>query len=194
MGMRNREIRQSRTIPTEFRAGDEDGVKRISGYFAVFGSNYELWPGATESIDRGAFDDALSDDIRALVDHETRLVLGRNRAGTLKLTADERGLWGEVDINEQDSDATNTLARVVRGDVSQGSFGFDILEEDTEFREDGSVHWTIRKVRLYEVSVVTFPAYVDTGIAARKAQYDQIRKRQVDAWREQMKARMKKHA
>ncbi|NLG57608.1 MAG: HK97 family phage prohead protease [Clostridiales bacterium] len=192
--MRNREIRQSRTIPTEFRAGDEDGVKRISGYFAVFGSNYELWPGATESIDRGAFDDALSDDIRALVDHETRLVLGRNRAGTLKLTADERGLWGEVDINEQDSDATNTLARVVRGDVSQGSFGFDILEEDTEFREDGSVHWTIRKVRLYEVSVVTFPAYVDTGIAARKAQYDQIRKRQVDAWREQMKARMKKHA
>ena len=192
--MRNREIRQSRTIPTEFRAGDEDGVKRISGYFAVFGSNYELWPGATESIDRGAFDDALSDDIRALVDHETRLVLGRNRAGTLKLTANERGLWGEVDINEQDSDATNTLARVVRGDVSQGSFGFDILEEDTEFREDGSVHWTIRKVRLYEVSVVTFPAYVDTGIAARKAQYDQIRKRQVDAWREQMKARMKKHA
>ena len=68
--------------------------KYIEGYFAVFGSNYELWTGASESIDPHAFDGALVDDVRALIDHETRLVLGRNKAGTLELKVDERGLWG----------------------------------------------------------------------------------------------------
>lgn len=191
MNKSDRLNRQTRTMPTEFRADTTDGKKYIEGYFAVFGSNYELWQGATESIDANAFDDALNDDIRALIDHETRLVLGRNKAGTLELKADSYGLWARIEINENDSDATNLYARTQRGDVSQGSFGFDILEEDTEYREDGSVHWTIRKVKLYEVSAVTFPAYVETGIAARKEQYENIKKRQTDAWRDKMKERLK---
>ena len=191
MNKSDRLNRQTRTMPTEFRADTTDGKKYIEGYFAVFGSNYELWQGATESIDSSAFDDALNDDIRALIDHETRLVLGRNKAGTLELKAESYGLWARVEINENDSDATNLYARTQRGDVSQGSFGFDILEEDTEYREDGSVHWTIRKVKLYEVSAVTFPAYVETGIAARKEQYENIKKRQTDAWRDKMKERLK---
>ena len=62
----------------------------------------------------------------------------------------------------------NLYARVERGDVDQCSFGFDILEEDTTYNEDGSVHWTIKRVKLYEVSVVTFPAYEDTSVQARK--------------------------
>ena len=53
-------------------------------------------------------------------------------------------------------------ARVERGDVSQCSFGFDILDENVEYKENGAVHWTIKRVKLYEVSVVTFPAYKDT--------------------------------
>ena len=191
MNKSDRLNRQTRTMPTEFRADMADGKKYIEGYFAVFGSNYELWQGATESIDANAFGDALNDDIRALIDHETRLVLGRNKAGTLELKADSYGLWARIEINENDSDATNLYARTQRGDVSQGSFGFDILEEDTEYREDGSVHWTIRKVKLYEVSAVTFPAYIETGIAARKEQYENIKKRQTDAWRDTMRERLK---
>lgn len=184
---------QTRSMHTQFRAETDGNDKFIEGYFAVFGSIYELWPGATESIAEGAFDGALSDDIRALIDHETRLVLGRNKAGTLELRADSRGLWGRVKINPSDQDAMNLYARVERGDVDQCSFGFDILEEETDYRENGAVHWTIKRVKLYEVSVVTFPAYVDTAVTARKKDYDQMKARRFQDWRERTKARLKKH-
>lgn len=187
----NRSIRQSRSMPTEFRAAESDGKKRIEGYFSTFGGIYELWPGATESIDPHAFDEALNDDIRALIDHETRLVLGRNKAGTLELRVDNFGLWGSIEINEADSDAMNLYARVQRGDVSQCSFGFEILSEKTDIRDDGTVHWTIEKVKLNEVSCVTFPAYKDTSITARQDDYAKIKKRQLDAWRSTMKARIR---
>ena len=188
----DRKIRQARSLQTKFRAAEDNGKKYIEGYFAVFGSSYELWPGASESIDPHAFDGALSDDIRALIDHETRLVLGRNKAGTLELKVDERGLWGRIELNQSDSDAMNLYARVQRGDVDQCSFGFDILDEKTEYREDGSVHWIILKVKLYEVSAVTFPAYEDTSITARKKDYDQIKKRQIETFRTKMKERLQK--
>lgn len=184
---------QTRTISCEYRREETDGKKFIEGHFAVFGSNYELWPGATESIAPTAFDGALGDDIRCLIDHETRLVLGRNTAGTLVLRVDERGLWGRVEINEEDGDAMNLYARVKRGDVSQCSFGFEILDEETEYRDDGSVHWTIKRVKMYEVSVVTFPAYKDTGVQARREEYDQMKKRKADAFREKCMRRLKKH-
>lgn len=188
----NREARQARCQATQFRAAEDNGKKYIEGYFAVFGGVYELWPGATESIDSHAFDDALSDDIRALIDHETRLVLGRNKANTLELKVDSRGLWGRIEVNQSDSDAMNLYSRVERGDVDQCSFGFDILDEATEYRENGAVHWTIKKVKLYEVSCVTFPAYEDTSIAARKKDFDQIKTRQLQAWRDKAKERIKK--
>jgi len=188
----NREVRQARCQATQFRAAEDNGEKYIEGYFAVFGSIYELWPGATESIDPHAFDDTLSDDIRALIDHETRLVLGRTKSNTLELKVDSRGLWGKIRLNQNDSDAMNLYARVERGDVDQCSFGFDILEEDTEYRDDGSVHWTIKKVKLYEVSCVTFPAYKDTSISARKKDFENIKKRKTEAWKKRMKERIGK--
>lgn len=186
---KDRTIRQARCMPTQFRAAEENGEKYIEGYFSVFGSIYEIWPGATESVDIHAFDGALSDDIRALTDHITHLVLGRNTAGTLELRVDNHGLWGRIRINQSDSDAMNLYARVQRGDVNQCSFGFDILDEKTEYREDGSVHWLILRVKLWEVSVVTFPAYADTNVSARKRDFEDVKKRQAQAWREQMKAR-----
>ena len=188
----DRTIRQARSLATQFRAAEDNGEKYIEGYFATFGGMYELWPGATESVDVHAFDGALSDDIRALIDHETRLVLGRNKAGTLELKVDERGLWGKIKLNQADSDAMNLYARMQRGDIDQASFGFDILEEDTEYRDDGSVHWTIKKVKLYEISCVTFPAYKDTSISARKQDYEQIKARQIQAWRAKTKERISK--
>lgn len=186
-----RVTRQLRSAATQFQTRDDDGGDLyISGYFSVFDSDYEIFPGATESVAPEAFDGALSDDIRCLIDHETRLVLGRNKAGTLTLKTDSRGLWGEVKINRNDQDAMNLYERVKRGDVDQCSFGFDILDEEFEDRGD-HVHWTIRKVKLYEVSVVTFPAYTETSVSARKAQLDEIKKRSFDAWRQKMTKKLR---
>ena len=188
----DRTARQMRSQATQFRAAEDNGKKYIEGYFAVFNSNYTLWPGATESVDSGAFNETLDDDIRALIDHETRLVLGRTKAKTLELKVDNKGLWGRVEINAADQDALNLYSRVERGDVDQCSFGFEILEEDTTYNDDGTVHWTIKKVKLYEVSVVTFPAYEDTSVQARRKDYNQFRARKSQAWKERMKERLKK--
>ena len=188
----NRKSRQMRSRGTEFRATEQDGQKYIEGYFAVFGGVYELWPGATESVDPHAFDDTLGGDIRALINHDTTLVLGRTKAGTLELKVDSRGLWGRIRVNQADGDALNLYSRIERGDVDQCSFGFEILEEETEWRDDGSVHWTIKRVKLYEVSPVTFPAYEDTSVSARRRDYDEIRERRAEAWKAKMKERLSK--
>ena len=187
----DRETRQMRSIASKFETRESEEGSYIEGYFSVFNSTYELWPGATESVAPGAFANALGGDIRALIDHETRLVLGRNKSGTLELREDSHGLWGRVKINPNDQDAVNLYERVKRGDVDQCSFGFDIVKEDTEVRDDGSVHWTIREVKLYEVSVVTFPAYEDTSISARKKDFEEIRQRKNEKWRADMKSRLK---
>ena len=184
-------FRRSHCYPTSFRAVEQGADRYIEGYFATFTGTYELWPGATESVDPHAFDGTLSDDIRALVDHETRLVLGRTKAGTLTLRVDDHGLWASIRINAEDSDAMNLYARVQRGDVTQCSFGFDILDEKTEYREDGSVHWTLLKVKLYEVSCVTFPAYEETGVKARKKEIDTIKERKLEEWKKTQANRLK---
>ena len=191
--MKNRMLgSQTRYIASQFetRADEESGDLYICGYFAVFGSDYEICTGATESIGETAFDGALADDIRCLIDHETRLVLGRTKAGTLTLKVDSRGLWGEVKINPKDQDAMNLYERVKRGDVDQCSFGFDILDEEFEDRGD-SVHWTIKKVKLYEVSVVTFPAYQDTSVNARSKQLADIRSKTAESFKIRMLSKMK---
>ena len=186
----DREVRQMRSIASKFETREENDERIIEGYFAVFNSNYEIGPGMSESVAPGAFKNTLSGDIRALVNHDSTLVLGRNTAKTLELSEDERGLWGRIRINPNDSDAVNLYERVKRGYVSQCSFGFDILDEETEFREDGGVHWTIREVKLYEVSCVTFPAYESTNIDARSKQRDDILKRKTEEWRIKMKERL----
>lgn len=190
MNEENRVAYQVRSTQSKFETREADGEMYISGYFAVFNSEYEMWPGAVESIADTAFDGALADDIRCLIDHETRLVLGRNKAGTLTLKVDTRGLWGEVRINPNDQDAVNLYERVKRGDVDQCSFGFDILDEEFEDRGD-SVKWTIKKVKLYEVSVVTFPAYEETSVSARKRQLGEIKKRSIEAWKQRTLKKLK---
>lgn len=189
--MNNRSEKQIRSHTSQFATRDVDGEMYIEGYFAVFNDTYEVWDGATESIATTAFDGALADDIRALINHDTTLVLGRNKAHTLELKVDERGLWGRITINRNDSDAVNLYERVKRGDVDQCSVGFDILEEDTEFLENGGVHWTIKRVKLYEVSCCTFPAYESTSISARGIQIEEIRARQNKAWKESMLKKLK---
>lgn len=175
---------------TEFVTRDDGDRPAIEGYFAVFNSVYDIAPGMSESIDPGAFQNTLSGDIRALTNHDTTLVLGRTKAGTLTLKTDTRGLWGHVDINPNDVDAMNLYERVKRGDVDQCSFGFEIKSEDTDIRDDGSIHWTIKDVELYEVSCCTFPAYSETNISARADEREEIRARELMAWREHQKRRL----
>lgn len=183
--------RKMRTISTEFQTREDGEGLKIEGYFAVFDSVYEIAPGLTESIAPGAFTKTLSRDIRALTNHDTTLVLGRTKAHTLELREDTHGLWGSVTINPKDSDAMNLYERVKRGDVDQCSFGFDIRSEDTDIREDGSMHWTIREVDLYEVSACTFPAYEETGISARAKERDEINQRALTAWKENARKKLK---
>ena len=185
---------QTRTCEASFLTREDGNERRIEGYFAVFGPEYQMWPGASESIDPHAFDDCLHDDVRVLVNHDTSLVLGRTSAGTAELRVDEKGLWGSVLINPEDSDAMNAYARNKRGDVTQASFGFDILDEETEYRADGSVHWTVKKVKLYEVSLCTFPAYQETELKARRDAFDQLKRQRLEEWKTAQLARLTKKA
>jgi len=183
-------FREVRPMATTFTARDEEGPT-IEGYFAVFNSIYEIAPGMTESVAPGAFSRTLAGDIRALTNHDTTLVLGRTRAHTLELREDEHGLWGKININPKDADAMNLYERVRRGDVDQCSFGFEIVAEETDFRDDGSVHWTITDVNLFEVSACTFPAYQETNIAARSAERNTLRSRELAAWKSKLKGVLK---
>ncbi|WP_442952054.1 HK97 family phage prohead protease [Paenibacillus sp. 203] len=183
-----------RSLHTELKTrSEQDGQDMfIEGYFAVFNRQTELWPGAFEELAPEAFNTTLGNDVRALINHDTTLVLGRNKSGTLELKADSHGLWGRVKVNPNDSDAVNMYERVKRGDVDQCSFGFNILKEDTDWSEDGTVKWTIREVDLHEVSVCTFPAYADTGVQARKSEVEQHRSRQLQQRKHQLRERLKK--
>lgn len=119
-----------------------------------------------EVIAPGAFAESIrNDDIRALWNHDTNYVMGRNRAGTLRLEEDERGL--KVTITPPDTQwGKDAMTTVTRGDVTQMSFAFETLEESWDYESDPMVR-TLKKVRLYEVSPVTFPFYEDTSVAAR---------------------------
>lgn len=184
-------MRQVRSIPSAFTTREDDGNLTIEGYFAVFNSLYEIAPGMTESVAPGAFSRTLSGDIRALVNHDTTLVLGRTKAHTLELREDEHGLWGKVTINPNDRDAMNLYERVKRGDVDGCSFGFNPVSEETDIRENGDVHWTIKDVDLFEVSACTFPAYEETNISARSSEAADIRAKSHEAWQERMNRRLK---
>lgn len=177
----------------EFKTREDSEEPIIEGYFAVFNSNYDIWDGASESIAPGAFDETISGDIRGLTNHDTTLVLGRTKAHTLELKSDSHGLWGRIIINPNDSDAVNTYERVKRGDVDQCSIGFMVRSEETDFRADGSIHWTITDVELFEVSVCTFPAYEETSISARHRDADELKKRASEAWKLKMKDRLTKN-
>ena len=183
--------RQLRTAESSFETREDGDDLIIEGYFAVFNSDYEITDMMSESIAPGAFSETLGNDIRALTNHDTSLVLGRNRAGTLELKEDSHGLWGRIKINPNDQDAMNTYERVKRGDVNQCSIGFEIQAEETEFFDGGRIHWTIRKINLFEVSVCTFPAYAETSVSAREHDAEEVKKRTAEAWKERTLKKLK---
>ena len=165
----------------------------VAGKFVAYGDIYQVWDGATESIAPGAFRNSISQDVRALYNHNDDIVLGRVSAGTLSLEDRADGLWGTIKINRNDSDAMNAYERIKRGDVTGCSFGFNIKSEETEYREDGSVHWTITEVDpLYEVSAVTFPAYEATHIAARGKDLDDMKARRLELRKQELRKKLER--
>jgi len=141
----------------ELRA-TQDG-KTLVGYAAVFDSPSEPLPW-TEFVRRGAFTKTIKDgaDVRLLIDHEG-VPLARTRSGTLSLVEDEIGLRIEAQLDENNPDAAKVMSALRRGDLSQMSFAFqtvkDSWSDDKRTRE-------LKEVRLYDVSVVTYPAYEET--------------------------------
>lgn len=160
-----------RTFETkELRAEGGDGKPTmLVGHALVFDVLSEdlgwfrekIAPGATrESIPR--------DDIRALFNHDSNFILGRNRAGTLRLKEDSVGL--AVEIDPPDTQVARDLATSIkRGDVTQMSFGFIAEVDEWDMTTDPYTR-TLKKIRLYDVSPVTFPAYPQTDISARSAE------------------------
>ena len=191
--MRNlkNQVRSIGKLNTRADNNETDEMK-IEGYFVVFNTETEIWDGLFEEISDKAFENIDLSDIRALADHDTAKVLGRTKSQTLKLSVDEKGLFGEITINKNDSEAVNLYERVKRGDIDQCSFGFSILNETMEQRADGTTKWTITEIELFEVSVVTFPAYADTSVEARSAQIEQMKQRNLQTRKQQLKERITK--
>lgn len=157
-----------RTFPmVEMRVeGDEGEQPKIVGHAAVFNELSEpLW-GFRERILPGAFKEAIElDDVRALWNHDPNYVLGRNKAGTLRLAEDDRGLAVEIDPPDTHW-ARDLLVSIRRGDVNQMSFAFTVLDEEFS-KDNGENIRTLKKVRLHDVSVVTYPAYPQTDVQVR---------------------------
>ena len=157
------------TMQSEIRAAD-DG-KTIEGYAARFGVwTRILW--WDEQVKRGAFSKTIEEsDIRALFNHDRNMVLGRKKAGTLELAEDKKGLRYSVVPPDSRRDVIESVAR---GDVTQSSFGFDVIKEETNRGEgDEPDKVTLVEVRLYDVSPVTFAAYEQTEGLVVRAQMDQ---------------------
>jgi HK97 family phage prohead protease len=160
---------ERRLIPTKFeiRSGESEEIRQITGYGAVYNDLSEDLGGFREKIEPGAFDGVVSDDVRALVNHDSNLILGRTGAGTLRLSVDDVGLRYEVDLPDT-SYARDLAVSMQRGDITQSSFGFYIEDDDWAKRDDGTIVRTIKKVRqLLDVSPVTYPAYPTTSSEAR---------------------------
>ena len=149
--------------------------KTITGYAAVFfregeeGTEYNLFDDYYERISRGAFDRALSEqhDVRALFNHNSDMLLGRSKSGTLLLSVDDVGL--RYDITLADTQAGRDIATSIdRGDITGSSFAF-IPRKVSWIEEDERVIREIGDVDLYDVGPVTYPAYEATSAAMRSA-------------------------
>ena len=163
-----RECRSFPLVGVEVRAGD-NGQPRLAGHASVFDQPAEIggwFGGFTEIVRKGAFTKTIREaDVRALWNHDPNWVLGRNKAGTLSLAEDDKGL--AIDIDPPDTQWARDLVKTIqRGDVDQMSFGFQVVREmwneDTNTRE-------LIEVRLFDVSPVTYPAYEGTDIGVRSA-------------------------
>ena len=154
----------------EVRNEGEEEQNKIRGYAAVFDRLSEPLFGFREKIAPGAFEEAVEkDDVRALWNHDPNYVLGRNKSGTLKMEEDDNGLYIEIDPPETQW-AQDLMRSIERRDVTQMSFGFQVEEEEWDKSNKEEPIRTLNKVRLFDVSPVTYPAYPQTAVDVRSAE------------------------
>lgn len=159
---------ERRCMPLAVELREDGDSPKIGGHAAIFDTPAEIW-GFEEVVRRNAFADSVkADDVRALWNHNPDVVLGRTKSGTLTLTEDDTGLAIEIDPPDTQA-ARDLMVSMERGDVDQMSFGFGVIEERWTTREDDLDLRELLKVRLYDVSPVTFPAYDETDVAVRAA-------------------------
>ena len=172
--------KRSVMVAPELRA--TDGEKRtIAGYAAVFNSDADIGGYFREIIAPGAFAETLKDaDVRALVDHDSGRVIGRVKAGTLRLQEDDRGLAVEIDLPDT-TDGRDLAELVGRGDIDGMSFGFVVRHDEWDETVDPPTR-TIRAVDLREVSAVTWPAYADTSLAMRSRGHVEEKAKKVSSY------------
>lgn len=153
--------------PAEMRVDEqEDGPARLVGYAAVYNSRSENLGGFVEVIEPGTFSESVGEDVRALVEHQGgNMTIGRTSAGTLRMREDDAGLWVEIDLPDTTA-GRDVRALVERGDLDGMSIGFRAVSDRWAKEDDEHVRY-LSKAKLFEVSVVTFPAYQATGVAAR---------------------------
>jgi len=153
------------------KASGDGRIATLVGYAAVFDSLSEDLGGFREFIRKGAFSASLArgDDIRALVGHDTTLIIGRRSAGTLTIAEDDRGLRVEIAVPDT-SAGRDLVVSVKRGDLTGMSFGFSTVDDEwTRLSKDGDVVYRRELITLdlFEVSAVAFPAYAETSVEAR---------------------------
>lgn len=180
--------KETRMLPmTELRVLDaEDATPVIEGHAAVFDSWSETLGGIfpfKEIVRKGAFNESIGkDDIRALFNHDPNYVLGRNRSGTLELMEDDIGLRVRITPPET-SWAKDVQVSIRRGDITQMSIGF-VVEDDEWSTKDGMDIRELKKVTLFDVSPVTFPAYTQTDVGLRALEgYESYKEKQKEETR-----------
>ena len=189
--MERRYVIESDTLPVI--TVRDDATPLLTGYASVFyrknnpGTQFELWQNLFERIMDGAFDDAIkSDDVRGLFNHDPSLVLGRNTAETMKLAVDKRGLKYDIDLPDTQV-ARDVATSIARGDVSGSSFAFVV--EEVNWRDEGDKEIReIKKVRLYDVGPVTYPAYKATSTGLRDDGPKEDWQQEWNNWREHKRA------
>lgn len=147
---------------TELRA-EGDGMS-FTGRAVVYDSPSVPLP-FVERIAPGAATRTLRarNDVKALINHNTDMVIGSTRAGTLRLTEDDRGVIADISLPDT-SYGRDLSVSVARSDISAMSFGFTVVKD--EWSSDYSER-TIHEFRLHEVSVVAMPAYPATTALVR---------------------------
>lgn len=164
-GNQQREMRGISAVDLRIEERSDGALPKIGGYAAKFNMESQLLGGSfTESIRSGAFKRSLENgaDVRALIDHNPSLIVGRNTAGTMTVVEDETGLL--VEVTPVDTTiARDLIANIRAGNISQMSFAFQVLPDGDEWQiRDGAYHRVLTAVELFDVSFVTYPAYTQT--------------------------------
>ena len=161
--MADKEIRSG--VPVETRDGDS-GATLVYGYAAVFDEETNIGGMFTEVIKRGAFAEAVGrDDVVFLINHDG-LPLASTKAGTLTLREDEKGLFMEATLDDTDPDVQRIVPKMKRGDLDKMSFAFMPTRQSWD-ETSKTPKRSIEKAELFDVSIVTSPAYQGTDIGLR---------------------------